>query len=104
MKFQIMTQGLFAPFEELLKESNTDLISDTEKNGKSSKSVYARDSFTFRENSNDAMNSCKKEKSASNNTNTFGKNNHSCEGEISRTNISGKLELKSRKISEKLLR
>ena len=104
MKFQIMTLGLFAPFEELLKESNTDLISDTEKNGKSSKSVYARDNFTFRENSNEAMNNRKKEKSASNNTNSFGKNNQSCEAEICKTNISGKLELKSRKISEKLLR
>ena len=94
-----MTLGLFAPFEELLKESNTDLISDTEKNGKSSKSVYVRDNFTFRENSNEAMNNRKKEKSAS-----FGKSNHLCEGEFRKTNISGKLELKSRKISEKLLR
>lgn len=99
-----MTQGLFAPFEELLKESNTDLISDTEKNGKSSKSVYARDSFTLRENSDDVMNNREKEKSTSNGTNTFGKNNHSCEGEISKTKIPGKLELKSRTISEKLLR
>ena len=101
-----MTQGLTAPFEELVKDSNTDLISDTENNGNSSKSVYARDTFTSRKNCDDTMINCKKETSTSNDVNLYGKNknNLTYQEDISLVNNSGKLELKSRKISEKLLR
>ena len=101
-----MTQGLTAPFEELVKDSNTDLISDTENNGNSSKSVNARDNFTSRNKCDDTMINCKKETSTSNDVNLYGKNknNLTYQEDSSLVNNSGKLDLKSRKISEKLLR